>query len=340
VLWFAIPIVLMSFSSFNIHIYYLLISCPAGHFLAAWGLAWTLNRARLRYVLAVLLVGLTVLFSLNLYHARQNVARAPTVPGFDGWELNASARVGATIRALTRDAPGYPIRIYADGHRAIMSAVSATYVAPMRNVYFPDYIVLPGQTPLLYVLVDAAPVLPHVDVQGERFPEREIVLADHTRINFWQIAPYDAETARRLPATQLNWPSEAGLTLLGYTVPSSAPSGQCIESVFYWRVETSLPPGYNEWFVTAFYRLFNAEGAQVSEHPGRGQWGHEWQPGDVYVERICMPAPPDAADGDRGDTGAYTLVFGLFDPIQQRGFTLIAPDAWLPTVSVPITIER
>ncbi len=331
VLWFAIPIGLMSFSAFAIHGYYLLISCPAGHFLAAWGLAWTLKRARLRYVLAALLVGLTVLFGLNLYHARQQVARAPTVPGFDGWELNASARVGATIRALTRDAPGYPIRIYADGHRAIMSAISATYVAPIKNLHFPDYIVLPGQTPLLYVLVDTAPAIAHVDVQGEQFPEREVVLDDGTRVDFWQIAPYDEESARRLPATQLNWPSEAGLTLLGYTLPSFTPAGQCIEGVFYWRVETPLPPGYGEWFVGAFYRLYNADGAQVSEYPGRGQWGYEWQSGDVYVERICMPAPPDAGD--------YTLVFGLFDPIHQRGFTLIAPDAWLPTVSVPVTIE-
>ena len=331
-LWFVIPVALTSYSAQPIHIHYLLLSCPAGHLIAAWGLRPWARHRRARWLLASILASMSLLFGRNLQLARQHVARAPTVKAFDGWDLAASARVGATIRELTVDSAPYPIRVVSDANPAVISSISATYLDPIKNVAYPNYVALPGQHPLLYVLVDAPVDATVLGPRGEYFPEEEIVISDGTRVNFLRALPYDGAAARELPETALNWPSEAGLTLLGYTFPASAQAGDILTGVTYWRVEDTLP-GSAEWFVGAFYHLVDEDGRQVINHGGRAQWGYVWELGDIYVERVQIALPPELAPG------RYTLSFGLLDPIHGRGFTFIAPDGWFPTATTLIDVE-
>jgi len=329
--WFAVPVVLMSFSPYPIHIYYLLLSCPAGYLLTAWGLSLIFRQKYLRWIGGAVLVGLALLFGLNLHAAQQQVARAPTVPEFDGWYLPAAAKVGATIRELTEGSTSYPVRIYAEGHEAVVSAMSATYLTTLRGFEFPNYVLLPGQAPLLYVLVNTSPDATLLGPRYERFPDKDIVLADNTQIHFLRVLPYDEESARRLPATPVNWPSEAGLTLLGYTVPTTVQSGQSLIVITYWRV-AAIPPESAEWFVGSFYHLTAPDGRQVINWGQYGQWGYVWQLGDIYAERVSIPIPKDLAPGD------YTLALGLMDRIHGRTYTFIAPDGWFQTATVSLSI--
>ncbi len=329
--WFAVPILLTSVSAHPVHPHYLLLSCPAGHILAAWGVSPLLRRRELRWIVVIILLGIAILFGLNLYRASEKVANSPTGPEFNNWALAGGAQVGVTIRDLSKE-NSYPRRICAAGHEELLSSLSGTYITTLWNLDFPNYVVLPGKEPLLYVLINTVPGPEVLGPLQESFPERDILFADGTHVSFLRALPYSRDAALALPDVALDWPSEAGLSMLGYSLNATTQPGQSICCTTYWRVE-ELHPERGEWYIGAFYHLLNQTGqiiANVSEH---GQWGYRWQIGDVYVERVCIPVPADLAPGE------YRIEIGLFDCIHTRNYPLHSPDGPIYAVTIPITVE-
>lgn len=125
--WFAVPILLASISAYPVHPHYLLLSCPAGHILAAWGISPLLRRKGLRRIVILLLLIIAILFGFNLHQASEAVASKPTGPEFSDWALGAGAKVGATVRDLSKG-DGYPRRICAKGGETLLSSLSGTYI--------------------------------------------------------------------------------------------------------------------------------------------------------------------------------------------------------------------
>jgi 4-amino-4-deoxy-L-arabinose transferase-like glycosyltransferase len=330
--WFAVPIVLASISAYSVHPHYLLLSCPAGYMLAAWGISPLLHRKWLcRIVIFVLLV-IAILFGFNLHRASEEVASSPTRPEFDGWALEAGAQVGAAVRDLSKG-NGYPIRICAKGGETLLSSLSGTYVATLKEVDFPNYVVLPGEEPLLYVLVNTVPEPEALGPLHESFPEHNILLTDGTRVSFLRALPYSRDSALALPEVILDWPSEAGLSMLGYSLKAVVRPGQLIHCTTYWRVE-ELHPGREEWYIDAFYHLLDQAGRIITNVGGHGQWGYRWQLGDVYVDRVSIPVPADLAPGE------YRVEMGLFDCIHTRNYPLRSPDGPTYAVVAPVTVEK
>jgi 4-amino-4-deoxy-L-arabinose transferase-like glycosyltransferase len=313
--WFAVPILLTSAAASPVHPHYLLLSCPAGHVLAAWGLTLPCSKRFARAAVTSLMVFVAVLFAANLRQANLDVAAAPTAPRFDGWSLEAGSRVGKAVRELTQGV-SYPRRVVCEAHEAVLSNLSATYLSILRDVHYPRYVALPGEEPLLYVLVDK-PIEPGVlGPLEESFSGHELTFADGTRVRFVRAQPYSRRDALALPAEALDWQSEAGLTFLGYSLGEPGRAGAALSCTTYWRVE-ELKPGRDAWSISAFYHVVSRAGATVSNVSGHGQWASSWRLGDVHIERVALPLPADLTPGE------YQLEIGLFDSIHGKSYALL-----------------
>ncbi len=340
-IWFFVPVVLTSIEgTFAIHPHYLMLTLPAGHLLAAWGITPLLERpiASLqpsppnRYIIlitALILFVIGAIFAHDLYRANQLVQRSPTWPEFDGWSLAAGAEVGAAIRDIVTAAPGpYPRRIVANGDKETLSGLSATLVQPVRDVVWPDFVLLPADGSMLYVIEGDGALPDHVRPFMVAEPERTVTFAGGAPVQFARTVPVMA-LAAPLAAQPVEWRSEAGLTLAGYDLGEPGPDG-ARELITTWRVD-ELSPARGEWYVAASYHVVDATGNIVANVPARGQWAHRWELGDVYVERVVIPVPAG---------GPYQLEMGLFDGVRGVAYTLYDDGEAVGAFSIPLPVEQ
>jgi len=280
-IWLATPVLLMSVSAFPVHPHYLLLACPAGHLLAGWGLVPPGRRAWPRYALAPLLAAVAAVSAFNLQQANAVIAAKPVSSAFlEEWALGASSQVGRTIRQLAGD--GRPLRVACDTHEAILSSLSATLVSTLQGLDYPDYVVLPSQELLLYVLPGKVQDSSILGPRAETFPERTLQFGSDKQVSFVRVLPYDREAALALPQVVVDRTSEAGLSLLGYSIEGRAQPGESFTCTTYWRVDELLP-GRAEWYIGTVYHLVNEAGHLVANVGKHAQWGYRWRLGDVYA---------------------------------------------------------
>lgn len=332
-IWFFVPVLMTSVQGvFDIHPHYLLLTLPAGHFLAAWGII-PLLRPRVGALVVGSLFIAGAIFTHDLYRANARVAQHPTMPAFDGWSLAAGAKVGQAMREHLLSAPGpYPRRIVADGDKALMSGLSASYVQPIRGVEYPDFVVLSAGQPLVYVVdgrIDIPSWLqPYLHLESLR----RLDFVDGTRLIVARTLPLVAGQMGGRPDTPVEWPSDAGITLLGYTLGGLAVPGSEIDLVTYWRVD-EMKPEQAEWYVATSYHLVDENAGLLSNIGRHGQWAHRWELGDVYIEHTMIPIPESAMPG------IYSLEIGLFDSVRVQPYTLFDRGAPVAAYPIAITVE-
>jgi 4-amino-4-deoxy-L-arabinose transferase-like glycosyltransferase len=328
--WYTVPILLMTVTSHQVHPYYLLLSVPAGQLLTAWGFLPFMRRPFGRAAVALALCGCAIVFGLNWHWFNVNVAQHPTMPKLDGWTLETATQMGDVVRQLTDDeATGS--RVVVDARPQLIGAASGKYARVLSGIDYPNYVVLPGNQSLLYLLINQPPTTVNFGSHAQAFPEKDLHFADGTQVSFVRVAPYDHAQALELPQVKVDWPSAAGLTFLGYTLKGAAQPGNPINLATYWRVDERTEIN-GENFVGASYQLFDSNGQRQAQADGHGQWARRWQAGDVYVEQVRVDLPANLEAGD------YDLKVGLFDSIHQQSFEFAAPQGAHAAFNIPVTI--
>lgn len=327
--WFGVPVLLTTFSPFPVHPHYLLLTLPAGHLLAAWGLAPALDRPLLRPVSVAGAVALALLAGINLQRTGAAYAAQPAGADFNGWTLAAGSELGRTIRELS--AGDAPRRVVADGEAAVISSLSATYLDTEREMDADRYLLLPAGAPLLYVQVNRPAGLPLLPPEFQQtYPDRNLNTAGGTAVEFTQVRPVSREEALSLAEVPVDWSSDAGLSLLGYTIQAGPGAERTLQVTTVWRVD-ELHPEREDWFVGSFYHLRD-QGQILVNLNEHGWWGDEWREGDVYLEQITLSVPEGLPPG------RYELAISLFDPLHGQGFPLHSPAGSIPALVIPVDI--
>ncbi|MCZ7538362.1 MAG: hypothetical protein M5U29_00230 [Anaerolineae bacterium] len=298
--WFALPVLLMSYVSRAVHPFYLLLTVPAGHGLAAYALRPLLSRRAGLLIVGVLVVVSSALNGLSAVRFAQNTAAHPDedLPGT--LPLAELTALGERIRAARE--PGMAVLAPMDEWTAeVMAgrAIRAEHLSELERAL----IVPPGGALIVTVQRAGEPASPpplYAEPVGE-----PLLLADGAIIRLWAVTP-----DRLLIAHPAAIPSDVGVRFAGWTLSGELAPGATVALDLFWRVE-ALHPDRGIWMFAPFAHLYDGDGARLAVADGALIPALDWAPGDLLAYRLTVSVPADAA-------GPFALRAGLFDGVRAR----------------------
>ena len=314
-IWWLTPIVLMSLDSHRIHPWHLRLSLPAGHLLIARGLRpiWTRRRAS-GWLMLTGGLGLAVISFANFNADSLYNAAHPAAFELDHITLGASRRIGQALRRLTE--VHKVNEIYANLPWPSPIAWSQRPLTTVSWFVIPDRIIVPMDRPAIYVRLGHGAPTPPFDlarrVETIAFPGGDSVVFD-------VFPAMDRPTIAALPQTRVDWPSETGLTLLGYTFNRPLRIGETITVTTYWLVE-NLTESRPQYIYGPYLHLDATDDSIYLNAGAPGIEGSYYRQGDLYIQPIQLPIPPEARPGE------YQLELGLYDGVHTIGTTFFPPN--------------
>ncbi len=316
-IWFLLPILMMSYVSRVVHPFYLHLTLPAGHALAAWGIVTLTGIVRHRIppysargdhgrgievgLIVVLLAFTTAINTLNTIRFAQQTTAHPgedlpeTLPLAQAHDLGARIREardpGMAVFSLMHD--WTPVTLAGEVFRTAYTETygRAAIVPPEGGLYI--LFETPG---------DPAPIVPPFAEQAEP----PLILTDGTAITLWQVDP----DAVRIDHA-LDIPTDIDLRFLGWTLDGDLAPGERVTLYTIWHVD-ALHPDRGTWSFLPVIKVVNAAGEQVATDQGHAVAALTWQVGDLIVQRLDLTIPESAA-------APFALQLSLFDPVRVNG---------------------
>lgn len=293
--WFAVPLIPMTWVSRPVHPFYLLVTLPAGHALAGLALGYLLRWQRALLAGGVLLA---LLLGLNSVRYYEETRANPGDFGLDALPIGEGLRLGAAINEALEGQPARFLSIDID--TPIASSLCGRLTTVSRDQRFPALTrVLPWPGGVTVVFDPGGGASAPVGA----VPSGTIAMRDGTAIHFYQHMHSGSDWPLH-EAHRVEVPTDRGLTLAGWRR-----EGELL--VTYWRVD-SLPPDYGEWLLGPAVHVYDAGGSRVAVFNGEAVPGYDWRLDQLYIQQIAVP---DAAHFE----------IGLYDAIRQTGALFILP---------------
>ena len=309
--WWIIPVAVLSYNSQPLYQWHLRSTLPAGQLLAAAGIAWLVElKPRLRPGWLAAGAGLA-LASFSVLHitAAADAAQPGPKPGarLDEITLNAGQQMGALLNQFLNT---YQVgELYSDLPDVVPTAWTGRPVSVVSWSIENRLVILPDDRPALYLRTnwgappDGVPLSTRVQVftwPGNAFTSLDLIPA------------YTRAQEAALPRVRLDWPSDTGLTLLGYTPGAPLRQGQTSVVTTYWRID-SLTEDRGQYIFGPYLHLVNADGSLAVNVSSPGLPGYYYRAGDLYIETIDVPIPVNLSPG------TYNLDLGLYDGLHTTG---------------------
>jgi hypothetical protein len=320
-IWFFVPIVLMSYVGQRVHPFYLLLTLPAGAALAGSGMWWmatwivkqlrgTVSSASLIVLLFLMPFG--ILMIINSMRYGEETAASPGAHGLLALPLGDGLRLGAAINAhLPQDG-----LVFAPVEEYILNSFAGRAFTSIWDLRAPDFQIVPQAGGLV---IQSHPPRTEIAQTPLTTPAETLMLIDGTTITLEALPRAETIT----PQTALNLPTAQGITLLGYDL---APADAQWLLTTYWRID-ARPAEIDRYTFAPFVHVFNAADENIQIADGAGVAGYLWRVGDVHVHRIRFTA----ADADSVRVGQYdagnaaNIIFRLSDGTSDATVLLTLP---------------
>ena len=348
-IWFGVPVLLMSYVGQRVHPFYLLLTLPAGYALVGWAVSaigqWVGDMSGriairpYRWFMVGLGIPFAVLMIINSQRFAQETAATPGAHDLGALPLDYGIQLGQTI---TAHLPPEGI-VYAEVDEWTLNSLAGTTFPLRRDTRAPDFSIIPRGGGV-YVFPFAT--LPD-DWQGLVYTttHEQIHLPDGVVLT---VDAYPADAVQQVtPQQVLNIASEEWLTLVGYEIQALNPrpllpqgegekdgTNESSEAPLpegfrvraesttlstYWRVENAAPA---DWRFTPFAQAYDADGQQIAVIEGVMVTGDEWRVGDMQVHQMVLPP------------GTVAVKLGQFDGPRQRNMIFL-PD-YTPLIDIPL----
>ncbi|MBI5352519.1 MAG: hypothetical protein HZB50_07780, partial [Chloroflexi bacterium] len=174
----------------------------------------------------------------------------------------------------------------------------------------------PQERPAIYVLLSHGTEPSSLPLAQRK---KTIGFANKDFVTFDLIAPMTREQMATLPQVKVDWKSETGLTLLGYTLSESFQRGKTTTITMYWFIDDLVETRGN--YIFAPYVHFDSPDGTVRLNVSApGLPGYHYRLGDLYIQPITLAIPSNAP------AGSYHFEMSLYDGLHIKGTTFFPPN--------------
>ncbi len=300
-IWFGVPVLLMSYVSRSVHPFYLLLTIPAGHALAGWGVAPLLKRRATWIPVLALVAGTVALNAVNTVRFAQQSAALPGEDAPELYPLAESSALGERFTTARRDA-GMAVIGPMDEWMPVVLAGDVFRVERLDR--FDTAALVPARGALYYSAAGPADPLPTPPPYA-RDAGSPLTLADGTVISLWTLHPDNLQISH--PA---DIPSDISVRFAGWSLHRTPTPGAEFMLDTFWRIDR-LHPDRGVWAFAPFAHLLDGTGARLAISDGTVIPALAWEAGDMIVQRHTISVP-------EGATGPFSFDVGLYDAVRQR----------------------
>lgn len=313
-IWWLIPVLALSYNNQPLHPWHLTATLPVGHLFAARGAMWIVEKWRRAKTVLIAVGGVTAITFVSVILAahQYNVAR-PAWLEFDLVTLDASRQIGKEMRAL---ADKYNTNeVYANLHSVVTSAWAERPLEAVSWFSEEDLLIISQERPAIYVRLCHG-------VESSLLPlaqrEKSVVFPNNDFVVFDVIPPMTREQMAALPQAKVDWRSETGMTLLGYTLSESFQRGKTSTITMYWFID-DLAETRGNYIFAPYVHLDSPDGSVRLNVSAPGLPGYHYRLGDLYIQPVRLAIPTDAP------AGIYHFEMGLYDGLHTKGTTFFPP---------------
>ena len=290
-IWFLLPVLMMSYVSQSVHPFYLMLSVPAGHGLAAWGISPLFKRRYGTWGIISILLMTCGINGINSIRFAQETSTHPgehipyTLP------LAEARQVGTHLR----DAYENGMIIYTPMDDWAPMVFAGKIMPVVHTEVMNDMVVIPPEGGLYMTFHRQDESLnPPMHGTIADFPVR---FDDGTRAALWHI------NQNFKPRYEADIPSDIGISFIGWWLLDPLEAGNTVELRTYWRVDTLPDPS---WTFSPYAHVFDSDGNRILITDGLLLPSTTWHVGDWVVQTSRLEIPPDSLN-------PFAVNVGLFD---------------------------
>lgn len=314
--WFFVPIGLMSYNATFVHPYYQLVGIPAGVIFVGWAVVYIVKPySMVRWgVVAMLFIPFALLMGINSARFYQETQATPGKHDLGALPLDWGMELGARIREYL---PENGV-VFADVDEWTLNSLALQSFMLIRDNRAPDVTIVPRTGGLYIVAYPPESDISFVPDYAERVDALDLPDGWTITIDKYpeHVMPFDRFEPEKIRG-------EKWLSLLNASVEQE---GDTVTVTSTWQVENLTPDIVNYTFAP-FIHVVDASGERIQIVDGRPIQGTQFRDGDTHIHQMQFTLD--------GDVNNYRLQLGQFDGLANLNLILITADGdYVPTIAV------